>query len=600
MKTMNMCRYKILPLALFATCLVATAEDEELQKAIVVEKDFVPVEQKAEKPGTLPDALPSEIRKVTLDFSDWTIPAQLNPGIITQSPILRAESLKFSKQRGYADFAMGNYWNIAGSAGYRFIAKPETQLGAWFQHNSTNGKVSPSDFDPKKSVVEDKIGLDFSHRFSAGTLAADASYHFDKFNYMSERFEEKQKVNEFGLNLSWDNHPTSANNVRYYAGLGYNYFGNDLGLPAYWGLSYPSFMGIQHEFANEATDGMTENLVRAKGGVEIDLGGSSYAGMDAGYLYAGYRLDENGVSKTETENMLSLTPYYSKRTENLNLRIGALVDLAFTNGQFFHIAPDVKLEWAMSRKVGLFASATGGNRVNTFHEMAARNRYVHPTTHLPKTYTALDATVGLNFGPVKGLTVSPFVGYAVVENSLVPVGHYLLADLTGLYDEYTIRDFSKCGYYSSLDLSGFKAGIDVNYRYGDKAELTARYLFTPQGDDSGYVSGDDRAEHSLYAKLRVSPIKPLDVYVDYTLRSGRRSLNRLDVVTNFYGRWYTTQLSAIRLENISNIGIGADYRINELLNAFVQVNNLLNRRYQDYYELYAQRFNFLVGIGVVF
>ena len=118
---------------------MAQSGDEELQKAIVVETDYQPELLKSTRLGTNPATLEEKQTKISLDYSDWAIPAKVDPLVVTQTVDDFAEKFKYSDKRGYATFGMGNYLNIVGNAGYRIVDKDNTQFGVWLQHNSTSG-----------------------------------------------------------------------------------------------------------------------------------------------------------------------------------------------------------------------------------------------------------------------------------------------------------------------------------------------------------------------------------------------------------------------------------------------------------------------------
>ena len=423
--------------ALSVTAQEKAKEKDELSKAIVVEKDFTPVETKAVKPETTPKALPLNIEKVKLSFSDWAIPAEVNPAVVTQEPVRYADNFKFLRKRGYLSFAMGNYMNIVGSAGFRFIDNERTSFGAWLQHNSTNGDINNNlrgstvirDYD-KQFVTDDKLSFDFSHRFDAGILSANAAYRYSHFNYyglpkLTDEKADKQSVHDADVDLLWKNTPSPANNINYYVGAGLGFYGTCFGSWTDWSMT---------EVPNGELDGMKELHGRFKGGVELMVDDDAFAGIDAGfqllsqkntgeyamsdYLIAYDNFAGSSMSYpliqllrpagTDSRGMLSLTPYYNRRNGNVNLRLGVRVDVSFSDGTVFRIAPDVRLDWALNRQVGIFASAIGGKNFNTFSEIGRRNRYVNPSLALPSTYTLVDATAGLNFGLFKGLSLRNF------------------------------------------------------------------------------------------------------------------------------------------------------------------------------------------------
>lgn len=582
---------------------MAQSGDEELQKAIVVETDYQPELLKSTRLGTNPATLEEKQTKISLDYSDWAIPAKVDPLVVTQTVDDFAEKFKYSDKRGYATFGMGNYLNIVGNAGYRIVDKDNTQFGVWLQHNSTSGltdglykNINEAYKYSRQYVIEDRVGLDFSNVFSKGVLTAETSYHFDRFNYYGAGLRTpgntRQMVNEFNINALWRGKSVNDNQVDYYIGVGYNYFGNKFG--------FRNFCYDTGFF----DEGLTENILNINGGAEFLLGGSDFAGADLAFQYLGYRNLQGNVSGgiyETTENiggksfgMLSVTPYYSHRTDNMNLRIGAHVDLSFDNGTFFRIAPDVRFDWEMSRMFSLYASATGGNEIHTFHNVAARNRYVNPSLMLPTSYTMVDAEAGLNFGLFKGFTITPFVGFAVVRDALVTA--FTSADNNMNYPEPTAATT-----YQAVDMNGAKMGLKTAYNYSDKVEFKAAYTFAPQGTKSGYQLADNRPEHVVDAKLKVTPIRQLDLYVDYRFMGGRRVLN-----THYYPMMGSEQPATmmsettIDLGTFSDLGFGAAYRFTDMFSAYCRLNNLLNRHQQLYYGMYAQRFNFLVGAAVNF
>ena len=577
---------------------MAQSGDEELQKAIVVETDYQPELLKSTRLGTNPATLEEKQTKISLDYSDWAIPAKVDPLVVTQTVDDFAEKFKYSGKRGYATFGMGTFLNMVGNAGYRIVNTGKTDFGVWLQHNSTSGFIDGlhNSINEKyykysrQYVIEDRVGLDFSNVFSKGVLKAETSYHFDRFNYYGSGTSlpgnTRQVVNEFNINALWRGESVNDNQVSYYIGAEYNYFGNKFGFRNFY---------YETGFFDE---GLTENILNINGGAEFLLGGSDFAGADLAFQYLGYRNLQGNVSGgiyETTENiggksfgMLSVTPYYSHRTDNMNLRIGAHVDLSFDNGTFFRIAPDVRFDWEMSRMFSLYASATGGNEIHTFHNVAARNRYVNPSLLLPTSYTLVDAEAGLNFGLFKGFTITPFVGFAVVRDALVTTS----TEVLGTYPEPTVATT-----YEAVNMNGVKMGLKTAYNYSDKVEFKAAYTFAPQGTKSGYQLADNRPEHVVDAKLKVTPISQFDLYVDYRFMGGRRILN------SFIDPSYIQPIqwkSLVDLGAFSDLGCGVTCRFTDMFSAYCRLGNLLNRRQQLYYGMYAQSFNVLLGAAVNF
>ncbi|MGM9833868.1 MAG: hypothetical protein ACI31A_09330 [Candidatus Limisoma sp.] len=570
----------IILLCVIAATATAYAQDEkDLNKTIVVEKEFVPVEIKAVKPVAQPKEAPVTTEKVQLRFSDRTLPAQFEPQAVVQSPIAYPdESLAKFRRRGYLDFAMGNYLNIVGSAGYRIIDKEKTSLGVWLQHNSTsadllddtsNDKGEKFSDPEKQNIIDDRLGVDFYSKLRRGIIDASLGYHFSKFNYFAaidnatDDDKEKQGVNDFRMALGWRSLDDAV--TRYRLGAEFNYFGFDYG-----------------KLKSDNIDGLSEIDFRLKAAISQVFGENSYAGVDAAFQLVG--LDNIATVgpelDSETFGMVSLTPNYEKRTDNMRLRIGARVDISFNNGSTFRIAPDVKFDYAFSDVVSLAVDAVGGNTINTVHNVFARNRYMAPSVQLPTTYTLLDATAAIRLGLIKGFSISPFVGFAATRHSIVPSMPF--SPTTGQIS------------YADIDLNGLKVGLELGYRYGSIVDFAAKYAFTPQDEDSGYVVDDNRAEHNFDATVNVRPISKLSIGIGYRLRA-LRTVSSVNA-TEDGGKDYSSKL----LSNISNINLSASYQINDLVSVFCNANNLLNREYEFYDGIPAQKFNILGGVGLTF
>ena len=577
-----------------AVIAAGSANADELNQTISVEKETQAVEHKADKLQSLPDPAHVTTRNVRLNFSDWAIPASLDASLVTQKPRPFDDGRKADDKRGYVEYGMGNYLNIVGSAGYRLVDTERTRLSLWLQHNSTNGTIA----DSKRFVADNRISLDFGQATKIGTFSANAAYRYNKFNYYAQSpdfsDDNRQKVDEAGVTLSLARPVNGETTVGYHASIGYNFFGNSMAIAS----NIPAI---------EPLKPADEHLLAIEGGIAVDLGSQSEIGLDLQFLQAAYkgvndyRLDVSQLLPSpignERHSITSIKPYYSKNNGKMRLRLGARVDLS-TAGTLFRIAPEVAFAYHFSQRLAVSVTATGGNRMNTYHTVAMRNRYINPLAIMPHSYTPIDAELRMNIGPMKGFTISPFIGFAQQNGALIPTV-YIQKKGQEIFPASIDTDAGTTS-YGAMELRGIKAGVDLKYNFNDIVEVKAGYMYTPQDEDKGYIADDDRAEHSLKASLRVSPISRLDLYASYSFRSGRNVhtflLYNLDVPdTDIF-----PSVSNYSLGVVSDLGIGANFRINEYFHVYGQINNLLNRSWQDYYGMNCQKIHFLLGAGVKF
>lgn len=138
--------------ALLSTCSIASAQEnkeESLKREVTIEKEFTPIVNDASKINTLPEIDNPVVTKPSIRYSDWAVP-------MTTGPILQIlPSGNFGMQpavnpkQSYINLAMGNYLNAAANAGFRIFDSETDQLGVWYQHSSTNGKLKYLENDKK-------------------------------------------------------------------------------------------------------------------------------------------------------------------------------------------------------------------------------------------------------------------------------------------------------------------------------------------------------------------------------------------------------------------------------------------------------------------
>ena len=154
----------------------AFAQEPELNKEITVDKDFVPVEQKATKSNILPEVYNPQVSKGAgkIGYSDWAVPVEVPATAATLPPYGYGTTHNATDNRGYFEFGIGTCLNMLGSAGYRVVDLDGTKMSIWLQHNSTwtgENKSANSPFAIDQHWNDNVIGVDFMHRFGKGDLS---------------------------------------------------------------------------------------------------------------------------------------------------------------------------------------------------------------------------------------------------------------------------------------------------------------------------------------------------------------------------------------------------------------------------------------------
>ena len=117
--------------------------------------------QDASKVNTLPVVKEPEVRKIPIDYSNYTIAAdpQKEISLLPSGNIMT--QMDYNKRRGYFNFGMGTRMNINGDLGYHILSTEKDQLNLWYSHRSTNGK--PKDYDVKAKINDNLGGINYKH-----------------------------------------------------------------------------------------------------------------------------------------------------------------------------------------------------------------------------------------------------------------------------------------------------------------------------------------------------------------------------------------------------------------------------------------------------
>lgn len=582
---MLMKRYCISLLIAAVAYSTAFAQEQELNKEITVDRDFVPVEQKASKANHLPEAYrpQSDANVGKIGYSDWAVPAEVPTSAVTLSPYGFGTTNNFSANRGYFEFGIGTCLNMMGSAGYRIADLERTKLGIWLQHNSTwvgENKSSNSLYAIDQHWNDNVIGIDFSHRFDKGALSVNAFYHYDNFNYFGRVIDEwptadsTQSVNEFRIDVGWTGKYHEDEGLNYSFHAMYNYFG----------FSEDIF---------DPTQGNSENHLKLT--LKGDYGNNehSHVGLNVDFDFINYNRHhylgpEMGVNVGhENLGIFSVMPYYSYRSDRMSFLAGVNLDVSFNDGATLRLAPQAEFRFDLLRGLQFYAEVEGGKEANTLSRMFSTNRYISPRLTPVNSYTPIDVTGGFKIGPFAGFNATLFGGWAKVKNAMMPTLSEITPDNVGTSVNTYNRSISD---YAVFDMKGWRAGGELAYSFRSLADASVALTYSPQKEDDGYIMGDDRAELVLDVKLVMRPIKNLTVGIGYQYRSDRSVIFKGNS-----GQWLEQDL-----QDVNYLMLGANYRLNEIVGFFMEFDNILNKRWDTHYGMGAQPIGFLGGVSLLF
>ncbi|MDE6716349.1 MAG: hypothetical protein K2J74_07710, partial [Muribaculaceae bacterium] len=419
----------------------ALAQDENLNKEIVVEKDYTPIEQKASKLALMPSVVKFEPAASNLTFSMQNSPIATGNEISTLPAYGYLTKYIDSDPRGYVNFSMGSYLNINASAGFKIVDTKKSKLAVFANHLSTGGVKNdliyscygPNSYFPdldnlkfKQKWNNEKVGINFTQTVGNCLFYTNATYNYSHVR-INKYFwtEDKDYYSYTGSNDVDFNIGVKQINeapLNYYANVNTNYFD----------YKYHAYLPLKNR----------QTFVKFNGGISQRVNEKYEAGLklDGSFMHTNLEMGDTVLythepvgyitPKTHTSDigLIRLTPYYAKREGKLKYSLGVNLDMRINDDKFLKVSPEVKAVFNIVKWLDIFGTATGGTYFNRLYDMTMENPYSMPYNeyYLGKkfsnsSFSQVDAKVGLAVGPFKGFRMKIYYGYANTKDVVLPV-----------------------------------------------------------------------------------------------------------------------------------------------------------------------------------
>lgn len=568
-------------------------EDSRLSKEVNVDRTIIPQQRKATRLNLSPSVSLPAIQSAQLDYSARTVTARVPAMFAPMNPAAYMDSIATDNSRGYLTVGYGPIVDGLVSGGVKLINTSKTNLNAWLQYDASMFHHDPEEFTFSESDYFDHAdlpkmlfrrntfagGLNFSQGIGRrSSLEIELGYGYDRFNNHKphQYYDEQEAKVKWGTNtlrrhlIRFDGKAafhSATDDFRYGFGAHYNAF-------AFGGAD----ANKQYLFGFEAS---LRSFPEDESQFILDL---SYDGI--------HNTNSPGImfnyvpGHAYNQGMLSFTPNYRYKMDNFVADLGLRVDWTHHSGKAFHMAPNVKLSWLPIDQLTIWAKAGGGEVQNTMASLYSFTYMISPyqcyenNSHLPLTIDG-----GVTIGPFSGAYVKLYGGWAKANDWLMP----------SRYDNGGML-------FSPLDMKGGYMGIAAGYNYRNLVSIDASLEYAPRGDEKdpekavtkGYYKWRDRAEEVLNVSLTMRPMEQLEIKAGWELRANRNLyyLARIDLFGLDEPYYYSSSPSQAagsegwrftNVKTLSNVSLGARWHFTPMISAFIDVENLLNRK--DYVNL---------------
>lgn len=540
---MKMSKKYIIPAAVFVIAFNASAQD--LSTEVVVDRTvetFLP-DAKPLK-DIFPGLLEAPQADMKLKMADYTLPSSFNPMVPTGIAPAYTGIAAPDTCRGYAWLGYFPTYNLGVAAGYRFVDKKDTRVGASLNFDGYSYKNSLDDITVGNNAF--KVNLFAEHWLNNGLkLGAYADYASDWLKIPGAlSHSESQRINNMHVRLSASRNTGS---LYYFGRFDFRYLG--LG-----------------EIVNPSHNKANNKHVMLDGGFAKHLSDKFSLGAD---------IEGNVLACYDNMALGAFTPKVIFHGADYELSVGMRLDLALSApGNRFHVAPHISGVWHASPRIALYGELTGGNRLQTLYNLYCYSPFAAVDAPFRPSYSPADCNIGVRAGAFGGFKFDIFAGWTKANNVLMPA--------TALNPTYTSL------FFASTDLSGVHAGIAVAYSYSSVADFGIRFCAGPEGVASTDGQYFDRAKYTMGIKTALHPSKNWTVDLRYDLRGGRRYA------------CYNPDETLYDIGSVSDFGLGATWKAGHRISVFLRLDNIFGKRALLLPGLYMQGFHGLAGVDFRF
>ena len=558
-------------------------KDTVLTRQLELDREFNPTLQDANKINSLPAIREPQVTKANTDYATWTLRATPPLEIAMPKPGSIMTDIPFSLYKGYVRLNAGNYANIDGALGYRFLDSETDKLNFMFLHNSSNGEV---DYNQETTPPSHKLRymdnfakLKYRHIFETSLLDLHASFLHSQFNYYGNNFGEtrmhednNQMLGVFNVRAALQN--TQTDLLNYIGSLNFHHFSTKYGRD----LNDESLNGNQIELDLDLNKSF--------------LGGDNLVGVKGNFTGMFYdKIEIAGEEDISNLMMVDVNPYVHFEGFNWKVRLGANIDFVFDDDNQFYVSPNAALSVMVTDNTSLYLNAIGGVSKNTYLDMYKESRYIRPNTIVKHSYTPYDISAGTKIGDIDGFRIDIFGGYKKIKED-----HFLVLQ-SNFPDESSVPN-------EPWSYQEFLVPVLGDLTHSHVGGRIHSNIWSPLD-----VSLEVKKNFYTVDKIEGLVVEPTDLKAwnkpgfETDIQGTFAVTNQVKLMLGYYfanDRWTIANGQSVEMDNINDLNAGAIYNVNSMFSINVKANNLLNQSYDVWYGHPAQGINVMGGFTFKF
>jgi len=546
--TLNLKNF-LLPIA---CCLLSfgTFAQKDTTKKIDITSNFKPVLRSPVKINLSPTQMTADSSKPSLEY---TIPAQnlfySYQAIPIQPVALEMDSSLYLGMRNYLKAGFGNFSTAYVSGGFSFGDGKKTLVNVYADYLSQKGKIQYQDYSKLSIKANGSYFMPKNEVYGSATITMKDNY---LYGYDHEAYDYKKK-----------------DSIR-------NQF-QDISLKAGYRNTVPTEYGISYDPNIEVSTFTNKNKL-SESSLVLDAPmkkefGDAFAVKIEGKADITTYTTKNLIPNIKfNNNIFSIAPSLAYSAPGFNINGGIIP--TWNNGKFVWL-PNVYAEAAIKIKGKPFVVQAGwvGRYVkNTFRNLSEINPFLETPFSQTNTkeieyYGGIKATLGKHF------SFSGKAGLVHLTNM-----QFFINDTANDSKTFILSNERK--------VNDFRVHGDLSYINQDKFTVTAGLTF------NGYTGMKDNAKAwntvpvEFTTSLRWWAFKQVMLKGDFYAFGGGNYLDKGNLARAFKGG--------------KDLSAGVEFKINKMFSAWMDVNNILNNKYERWHNYQVYGLNVLGGVKVNF
>jgi hypothetical protein len=539
--------------------LIGQGKNEE----VTIIAPYIPSIGDATKIPFRPEITPAQQDTAILEFNYVTKRLETQIKLDPVEPMKYNQETKNELYRNYATVKLGNYATPYIDFMASSLQSEKYQFGARLKHHSSQGKIKGYPTSAYSHNMVSVFGRAFTktHTFSANVGYNRDVVHF--YGFAPDSFPD--------VEFTKDDIKQRFQHIHGELEFGSNYLDKTK-------IGHSFRLGINHySDYYETKETQVSFLMKIDKGFEpVGNDFDHSMALDLGFDYFGF-------SDTLTSSdplFFILRPVYRFGFSQYRFEAGLSIDLAFENTPYgssfaIDVFPVLKAEVIIvEEKIKAFAEITGNRTINSFRSLTGTNPFLTSTPDVK--YTDEQIKVG------GGIT-----GNAGGLNFLAGAYYSYLRDMPLFTTNTSVILENKFDViYDNINLLIIKASMG----YVKIDQLTARLL-------AAYYHYIPKNEEKAWHM----PNFEIGLDAGYTFLEKYSARISVLALGSKYAKTYEAEkVVPFKINSAFDLGIGFDYRINRMITASADVNNILNQNYQRWYAYPVQGILVMAGVKLSF